>query len=189
MTENKMVYIASPYAGEVERNVHFAKAACLFAMRQDCTPVAVHLLYPQLLDDSDPAQREKGVRMGLRVLEACDELWLCGDRLSRGMNAELAAAERLGITVRQIPESEITEVISMEQKYGVWAVRSAASICGAAEAWLKENGEPLRFDTMEQAAKYAEGLNAGLGTANVRYYPKEAGPELLPAPRMGMKLC
>lgn len=54
MTENKMVYIASPYAGEVERNVRFAKAACLFAIRQDCTPVAVHLLYPQLLDDSDP---------------------------------------------------------------------------------------------------------------------------------------
>lgn len=189
MTENKMVYIASPYAGEVERNVRFAKAACLFAMRQDCTPVAVHLLYPQLLDDSDPAQREAGVRMGLRVLEACDELWLCGDRISRGMSAELTAAKRLGIPVRQIPESEITEVISMEQKYGVWAVRSAASICGAAEAWLKENGEPLRFDTMEQAAEYAEKLNAGICTANVHYYPKEAGPELAPAPRMGMKLC
>ena len=156
MTENKMVYIASPYAGEVEQNVRFAKAACLFAMRQDCTPVAVHLLYPQFLDDSNPTQREAGVRMGLRVLEACDELWLCGDRMSRGMSAELAAAERLGIP---------------------------------AEAWLKENGEPLCFDTMEQAAEYAAGLNAGICTANVHYYPKEAGPELAPAPRMGMKLC
>lgn len=45
--------------------------------------------------------------MGLRVLEACDELWLCGSRMSAGMQAELAAAERLGIPVRSIPEKEI----------------------------------------------------------------------------------
>ena len=119
----------------------------------------------------------------LRTTSRAITLFFSGITLLKDIN------ERLGITVRQIPESEITKVISMEQKYGVWAVRSAASICGAAEAWLKENGEPLRFDTIEQAAKYAEGPNAGLGTANVRYYPKEAGPELLPAPRMGMKLC
>lgn len=188
MTENKMVYIASPYAGEVDQNVRFAKAACLFAISQDCTPVAVHLLYPQLLDDSNPAQREAGIRMGLRVLEAADELWLCGDRMSHGMNEELAAAKQLGIPIRQIPEAEITEVVSMKQSYGVWAVRSAASGCGAAEAWLKENGDPLRFDTIEQAAANADRLNAGLGTANVHYCPREAGPKLAPAPGMGMKM-
>lgn len=28
MERNKLVYIASPYSGDVERNVAFAKAAC-----------------------------------------------------------------------------------------------------------------------------------------------------------------
>ena len=45
MSENKLVYIASPYAGEIQKNVEFAKAACRYAMEQNCTPVAVHLLY------------------------------------------------------------------------------------------------------------------------------------------------
>lgn len=184
MTENKLVYIASPYAGDIHKNVQFAKDACLYAMKQDCTPIAVHLLYPQFLDDSNPAQREAGIRMGLRVLEACDELWLCGDLISLGMNSELAAAERLGIFVRQIPESEIT----MERSYGVWVVRSANSICGAAEAWLKKDGVPLSFNTIEQATEYAQQLNGRLRTINVCYYPKAIEPEFTPIPHKGMEL-
>ena len=52
MEHNKLVYIASPYSGDVERNVAFAKAACRYAMNQGVTPIASHLLYPQMLDDS-----------------------------------------------------------------------------------------------------------------------------------------
>ena len=104
MNENKLVYIASPYAGDVETNVAFAKAACRYAMEQGCTPVAVHLLYPQILNDAVPAEREAGIQMGLRVLEACDELWLCGDRMSHGMQAEQAAAERLGVPIIRMPD-------------------------------------------------------------------------------------
>lgn len=140
MSENKLVYICSSYAGDVGRNVEFAKAACRFAMEQNCTPVAVHLLYPQLLDDADPAQRQAGIRMGLRVLESADELWLCGSRISEGMRAELAAGKQLGIPVKQVSESEIQGGIDMKQ-YGVWAVRSANSVCGAAQ--MHRNREPL----------------------------------------------
>lgn len=182
--KNKMVYIASPYAGEVEENIRFAKAACLYAIQQGCTPLAVHLLYPQLLDDSDPAQREAGVCMGLRVLEACDELWLCGDRVSPGMTTEQAAAERLDKPIRTIPRSKILG--AAKKKFGIWAVRSAASVYGAAEAWLKDGGRPLLFDTLEEADGHAQYLNAGRASTNIRYYAKEAEPEL--APHTGMKL-
>lgn len=103
MKQNKLVYIVSPYAGDVEANVAFAKAACRYAMEQGCTPIAVHLLYPQLLNDAVSAEREAGIRMGLRVLEACDELWLCGERISFGMQAELNAATEHGIPVKRIP--------------------------------------------------------------------------------------
>ncbi len=113
MTESRLVYIASPYAGDVERNVAFAKDACRYAASQGCTPVAVHLLYPQFLNDRVPQEREAGLKMGRRVLAACDEFWLCGEKLSTGMRAEKAEAERLGIPIRQVPSSCIVPI--MEQ--------------------------------------------------------------------------
>ena len=51
MGKSKLVYIASPYAGDVETNVQFAKAACRYAIGQGATPVAPHLLYTQILAD------------------------------------------------------------------------------------------------------------------------------------------
>jgi len=103
----KLVYICSPYAGDIETNIRFAKDACLYAAEHGCAPVAVHLLYPQILDDSKPVQREMGIRMGLRVLASCNELWICGSRISHGMSCEIAEAERLGIPVRSIPAEQI----------------------------------------------------------------------------------
>lgn len=109
MSSNKLVYIASPYAGDVEQNVRFAKAACRYAMGQGVTPIAVHLLYPQFLEDGIPAEREAGLKMGLRVLEACDELWVCGMHISKGMKAELSAARQMGIPVRRLPDISLEE--------------------------------------------------------------------------------
>ena len=64
----------------------------------------------------------------------------------------------------------------MEQVYGVWAVRSAASMFGHAEAWCKEDGRPLEFESLEVAQAYALELNRK-ATANIRYFVKEKEPE------------
>jgi len=85
----KLVYICSPYAGEVERNIRFAQEACRYAISQNCAPVAVHLIYPQLLDDMVPKERKIGIQMGLRILITCEELWLCGSCISTGMFTSL----------------------------------------------------------------------------------------------------
>ncbi|MFZ5944290.1 MAG: DUF4406 domain-containing protein [Bacillota bacterium] len=66
-----------------------------------------HLIYPQLLDDNIPAQRVNGTQMGLRVLASCDELWICGERISHGMSCEIAEAERLGIPIRNLSTEQI----------------------------------------------------------------------------------
>lgn len=71
--------------------------------------MAVHLLYPQLLDDMVPKERKIGIQMGLRILINCEELWLCGSRISTGMLYELKEGERLGIPVRRVSEEEIME--------------------------------------------------------------------------------
>ena len=120
MTEGKLVYIASPYAGDVEGNVAFAKAACRYAAAKGDTPVAVHLMYPQFLDDRVPKEREAGLKMGRRVLAVCEEIWLCGEKLSAGMRAEKAEAERLGIPIRQVPSFCIFPALKQkeQEKYG-----------------------------------------------------------------------
>ena len=64
----------------------------------------------------------------------------------------------------------------MEQTYGVWAVRSAASIFGHAESWCKEDGKPLEFDSREAAETYAREMNSRT-TANVHYYVRDKEPE------------
>lgn len=65
----------------------------------------------------------------------------------------------------------------MEQKtYGVWAVRSSGSVFGHAEAWCKEDGKSLEFDSEEAARAYATELNSKT-TVNVHYYAKEKEPE------------
>lgn len=60
----------------------------------------------------------------------------------------------------------------MQQTYGVWAVRSAASIFGHAENWCKEDGKPLEFNSREAAEAYVKEANNHT-TANVHYYVKE----------------
>lgn len=116
MTESRLVYIASPYAGDVEGNAAFARAACRYAAAQGCTPVAVHLMYPQFLDDQVQEEREAGLKMGIRVLAACNEIWLCGERMSAGMKAEEAEAKRLGIPIRKVPSSDICSLQKQKER-------------------------------------------------------------------------
>jgi hypothetical protein len=108
---SKIVYIASPYAGDVAGNTAFAINACRYCIAQGYTPVAPHLLYTQILDDGDPVQRKIGLALGRHLLGATAEIWLCGERVSPGMAAEIEEAERLGIPLRRVGTQEIHEGI------------------------------------------------------------------------------
>ena len=54
----KLIYVASPYAGDVERNTEFAKKACRHVMNEGHAFFAPHLLYPAILDEHQPKQRQ-----------------------------------------------------------------------------------------------------------------------------------
>lgn len=153
----KLVYICSPLAGDIENNLRFAWAACRYAVDQECAPIAVHLLYPRILDDTVPAERETGIRMGLRVLASCDELWICGERISQGMSHEIAEAKRLGIPIRNISTEQIQGGIAMKQ-YSIHARQSADSICGADEARIKNDSKRITFYTYQEDSEKAEKL-------------------------------
>ena len=77
------------------------------AVEAGLAPFAPHLLYTQFLDDSDPAQRELGISMGLRFMQTCDLVWVYTDEgISGGMRAEINYAYKLGKevhTIREVP--------------------------------------------------------------------------------------
>lgn len=102
----KLIYVASPYAGDIEQNTEFARNACRHVMNEGHAFFAPHLLYPQLLDDSNPQERQAGLDMGLAMLPRCDELWCYGNRISYGMHLEIEEAARIGIPVRRVMEQE-----------------------------------------------------------------------------------
>lgn len=100
ITGRPKVYVVSRYAGEVSRNVENARKYCRFVAQQKRIPIASHLIYPQFMDDNDPAERELGTMFGLALLAQCDEVWCFGTTKSAGMTQELHEANRLKKRVR-----------------------------------------------------------------------------------------
>ncbi len=95
-----LVYIASPFAGDTERNIKRARGYCRLAVSKGCIPLAPHLHYPQFMDDEDKEERELGLRFALILLGKCDELWVFGERVSSGMAQEIAKAKKRNMPIR-----------------------------------------------------------------------------------------
>ena len=110
LKERPKVYIVSRYAGDVERNVSSAIRYCRFAIDKKKMPIAAHLLYPQIVDDNNPDEREIGTMYGLALLALCDEVWCFGTEISEGMEKEIAAAGRQNKRVRYFTE-DLEEIV------------------------------------------------------------------------------
>jgi len=60
------VLIESPYAGDIESNVRYARQCVLDSLKNHGEyPLASHIFYTQVLDDSIPEERELGISAGL----------------------------------------------------------------------------------------------------------------------------
>lgn len=98
-----LTVIESPYAGDVETNVAYARAAMADSLRRGEAPYASHLLYtqPGILDDKDPAQRELGIACGFEwARHAATQTAIYLDLgWSSGMLKGIEAAERHGRTI------------------------------------------------------------------------------------------
>ena len=95
-----LVYIASPFAGETERNTERARGYCRLAVSKGYIPLAPHLLYPQFMDDDDRETRERAIFFALVLLGKCDEIWVFGERMSEGMEREIAKARKRNMPIR-----------------------------------------------------------------------------------------
>jgi hypothetical protein len=84
----KRVILESPYAGDIERNVKYARMAVRDSLSRGESPIASHLLYTQdgILRDEIPEERQWGIDAGLAWKEVCDKhVFYIDYGYSRGM--------------------------------------------------------------------------------------------------------
>ena len=101
MNFKPLIYICSPYAGDVEKNRLLAKIYCRVAVKNGMVPIAPHLLYPQFLHDDSEEERTLGMECGLELLDLCDEIWvMTSEGISKGMQKEIEYARKACIPIR-----------------------------------------------------------------------------------------
>lgn len=101
----RRVVLESPFAGDVEANVAYARACIRDCLLRGEAPIASHLLYtqPGILNDGERNERAHGINAG--------HAWMYGgaqavvvytDRgISSGMAAGICVAELLGLPIER----------------------------------------------------------------------------------------
>lgn len=102
MTEStrlRLVFVESPYAGDVEANQNYARACMSDCLKRGEAPFACHLLYTQegVLDDDKPEERNLGMRAGMAWGNMAEATVVYTDRgISTGMQYGIKQAEQEG---------------------------------------------------------------------------------------------
>jgi len=94
-----LVAVESPFAGDIERNLKYARAAMSDCLHRGEYPIASHLLYtqPGILRDDIAAERSLGILAGFAWAEKAALRVIYTDLgISRGMQAGIDHAKKIG---------------------------------------------------------------------------------------------
>lgn len=94
-----LVYICSPFSGDIEGNKQKAAEFAHFAYKQGCIPMTPHLLFP-FMNDESREERALALRMDIILMGKCQEVWVLSERITEGMAAEIDKARRRHQTIR-----------------------------------------------------------------------------------------
>lgn len=98
----KNVILESPYGGDIDANVRYARAAIRDSLERGEAPIASHLLYtqPGILRDEVAEERAWGIAAGLSWIRVAEASVVYEDLgISRGMRDGIAAAQAAGVPV------------------------------------------------------------------------------------------
>lgn len=70
----KRIILESPFVGDVEGNIEYARLCVRDSLMRGEAPIASHLLYTQdkILNDNIPEERDRGIRAGLAWKKVAD---------------------------------------------------------------------------------------------------------------------
>ncbi|WP_346920771.1 DUF4406 domain-containing protein [Clostridium sp. UBA7339] len=97
-----LVYICSPFSGDIKGNTEKAKKYSRFAVDAGAIAFAPHLLLPLYMRED--TERELAMFIDMVFLGKCDELWAFGDVISEGMQVEINKAKKKNMTIRYFTE-------------------------------------------------------------------------------------
>ena len=87
------VIIESPFAGNVRENIEYARKCLLDSLKRKEFPIASHLLYTQVLEDTNELERELGITAGLEWGKFAKKTVVYTDLgISKGMEYGIAQA-------------------------------------------------------------------------------------------------
>lgn len=95
----RFVIVESPYAGNVDQHVTYARRAVRDSLMRGEAPFASHLLYtqPDVLRDAVPAERKHGIEAGLELAKRADLTAVYADLgISSGMEWGVKHAKDCG---------------------------------------------------------------------------------------------
>ncbi len=141
-----LVILESPYAGNVEENLRYARACMRDCLQRGEAPYA-SLLYtqPGVLDDTIPDERSLGIRAGMAWgVQAEKTVVYVDNGISGGMAYGIAKADELGrpIEFRSLHYKTIKVFISV--------ITTRQGIGGPAEKWT---GYRISFDDLYEDSK------------------------------------
>lgn len=120
----RLVIIESPFAGNIELNVAYARACLRDSLLRGESPLASHILFtqPGVLDDTNPRERALGIEAGLEWGRQADATIVYVDfGISSGMLQGIAAARawRRPVEHRSLNEERVRELIAEFSDAGV----------------------------------------------------------------------
>ena len=98
----KRVILESPFAGDVQANIEYARACIRDCLHRGEAPIASHLLFTQegILRDDVPAERELGINAGLAWQHVADAVVVYQDRgISNGMSLAIDRAKFYNVPI------------------------------------------------------------------------------------------
>lgn len=168
----RCVTVESPFSGNVEQNIDYARRCMLDCIKRGEAPFASHLLYTQdgILRDTDARERFRGIEVGLEIARRMDVTVVYIDLgISEGMLYGIGNAikherpveyRRLGEITKQTEQCALEELDLWMADWGVdttergwllrWAARRARNVFGfLADAMIQiaalspDNGDTL----------------------------------------------
>lgn len=97
-----LTIIESPFTGEKEKNIQYARQCVKDSLNRNEAPIASHLLYtqPGILDDDDTEERELGINAGLEWRRVAERTAVYTDLgISEGMEYGIELAKKNGIEI------------------------------------------------------------------------------------------
>ena len=100
--KRRLVVIESPFAGDVAKNLEYARRCIKHSVERGEAPIASHLLFTQdgIFDDNNPVERSQGIAAGLAWHRVADLVAFYIDRgISPGMTKAAEHARELGVKI------------------------------------------------------------------------------------------